>query len=351
MQKLIIIGFLLIIQLVNSQEEDFYRVRTIAFYNVENLFDINNDTLVFDDERTPSGRYRWTLKRYQKKIRDIASVLSEIGITERHGPPDIIGLCEVENLSVLKDLVRHPKLYDSEYGIVHYDSPDERGIDVALLYRKQTFLPISIKKHRLVILNNDRQRDYSRDQLVVSGLLSSELVYLIINHWPSRSGGQLRSQPHRVKAAELNKHIIDSISKISPSPRIISLGDFNDNPTDYSMKMVLELKTAKAFVGDSVLYNPMGTMYQKGIGTLAYRDQWSLFDQIYMSGNLIENNAVLKFWKAGVFNPSYLITQQGPYKGYPLRTYSGGRYTGGYSDHFPVYALFIQKYNTLFGHD
>jgi len=351
MQKLILIGLLLFIQLASAQEKDLYRVRTIAFYNVENLFDIINDTLIYDDERTPTGRYHWTLKRYQKKIADIASVLSEIGLKERHAPPDIIGLCEVENLEVLKDLVHHLSPSDSEYGIVHYDSPDERGIDVALLYKKTTFLPISMKKHRLVIFNNDRQRDYSRDQLVVSGFLSSELIYLIINHWPSRSGGQLKSQPYRVKAAELNRHIIDSISKISPSPKVISLGDFNDNPTDYSLKKVLELETSMAHIGDSVFYNPMGTLYQKGIGTLAYRDQWSTFDQIYMSGNLVADGAPLKLWKVGVYNPTYLITQQGSYKGYPFRTYSGGRYTGGYSDHFPVYALFIQKYNTLFGHN
>lgn len=351
MRRLVFLSLFFIIQLIQSQEKEYYRVRTIAFYNVENLFDIKNDTLIYDDERTPLGSYHWTRKRYQKKIADIATVLSEIGLKERHGPPDVIGLCEVENLDVLIDLVNHLPHTDSGYGIVHYDSPDERGIDVALLYKKKTFLPISMKKHRLVILNSDRQRDYTRDQLVVSGLLSSELIYLIVNHWPSRSGGEIKSQDHRIKAAELNRYIIDSISKIAPSPRIISLGDFNDNPTDYSLKKVLEAKTNKALITDSVLYNPMGVLYKKGVGSLAYRDRWSLFDQIYMTGNLIGTNAPLKFWKAGVHKPSYLITQQGSYKGYPYRTYSGGRYTGGYSDHFPVYAHFIQKVNRLLGHD
>ncbi|NNE04078.1 MAG: endonuclease/exonuclease/phosphatase family protein, partial [Eudoraea sp.] len=207
MQKLVFLFLFLIFQLANSQEKEYYRVRTIAFYNVENLFDITNDTLIYDDERTPSGRYQWTAKRYKKKIADIATVLTEIGQKERLAPPDVIGLCEVENLEVLKDLVNHLPHADAGYGIVHYDSPDERGIDVALLYKKNSFLPISMKKHRLIILNSDRQRDYTRDQLVVSGLLRSELIYLIVNHWPSRSGGELKSRGHRIKAAELNRYI------------------------------------------------------------------------------------------------------------------------------------------------
>lgn len=321
-----------------------FTVRTVAFYNVENLFDTINDTLVYDDDKTPTGKDQWTTERYMKKIANISGVLSEIGLDLTGTSPDIIGLCEVEKQEVVEDLIHHPKLINKNYGIVHMDSPDERGIDVALIYKKSVFIPTSFYSHRLLLLDARQERDYTRDQLVVGGRLDNTPIHLIINHWPSRSGGEARSRPARIAAARLNKRIIDSIFSIAPGSRIIVMGDFNDNPTDDSLKKVLGARANTDSLGPEELFNPMESLYKKGHGSLAYRDEWSLFDQILLTGNWVtrtENN--FSFWKVGIYNPSFLITQNGRFKGYPYRTYAGGAYSGGFSDHFPVYIAMIKN--------
>lgn len=321
-----------------------YQIRTIAFYNVENLFDIMNDSLTYDEDRTPEGKDNWTLARYNKKIETISSVLSEIGFDISKSSPDIIGLCEVENQQVVEDLINHKNLQNKNYGIVHFDSPDERGIDVALLYKKSAFIPNSFKSHRLLLFNDEGFRDYSRDQLVVGGFMDNEQFYFIVNHWPSRSGGETRSKPNRIAAAKLNKRIIDSIVRINASAKIISMGDFNDDPTSDSLKKILNTKGKTKNLEEKDLYNPMERLYKKGIGSLAYRDKWYLFDQIYFTSNLIsKDKKSYSYWKTAVFNPSYLLDSSGRYKGYPLRTYAGGSYIGGYSDHFPVYMYLIKE--------
>tara|TARA_R110000868_G_scaffold124959_3_gene330069 strand:+ start:37695 stop:38735 length:1041 start_codon:yes stop_codon:yes gene_type:complete len=321
-----------------------YQIRTIAFYNVENLFDTTNDSLIFDDDRTPEGKDNWTQARYNKKIETISKVLSEIGSDVTKTSPDIIGLCEVENKNVVEDLVHHTYLQTKDYGIIHFDSPDERGIDVALLYKKSAFIPNSFKSHRLLLYNEDGFRDYTRDQLVVSGYLDNEQFYFIVNHWPSRSGGETRSKPNRLAAAKLNKHIIDSIIKTDASARIISMGDLNDDPTSDSLKKILRTKGKTKNLEENDLFNPMEKLHKKGIGSLAYRDKWNLFDQLFFTSNLITPEKIdYTFWKALIYNPSYLIDQSGRYKGYPLRTYAGGSYVGGYSDHFPVYMYVIKE--------
>lgn len=320
-----------------------YQIRTIAFYNVENLFDIANDTLTFDDDRTPEGKDNWTLDRYEKKIEHISRVLSEIGNDITNTSPDIIGLCEVENNAVIEDLIAHKNLQDKNYGIVHFDSPDERGIDVALLYKKAAFIPNSYKSHRLLLFNEDGFRDYSRDQLVVGGFLDNEQFYFIVNHWPSRSGGEARSKPNRMAAAELNKRIIDSIVRFDANAKIISMGDLNDDPTSDSLKKVLRTKGKLNNLEPKDLFNPMERLHKKGIGSLAYRDKWNLFDQLFFTSNLISKQKdTYSFWKAAVFTSAYLLDSSGRYKGYPLRTYAGGSYVGGYSDHFPVFMYLIK---------
>jgi len=200
-----------------GQAQKQYKIRAVAFYNVENLFDTENDSLTFDDDRTPEGKDGWTQERYKQKVANISKVLFHIGLKVSKTSPDIIGLCEIENKKVLEDLVSHPKLQKMNYGIVHFDSPDERGIDVALIYKKAVFLPTSFQSRRLLLKNIDGERDYTRDQLVVCGLLDDEQIYCIVNHWPSRSGGAARSKPNRLAAAKLNKSIIDSILKIDNS--------------------------------------------------------------------------------------------------------------------------------------
>ncbi|RAJ13853.1 endonuclease/exonuclease/phosphatase family protein [Arenibacter echinorum] len=329
-----------------AQEAKTYKIRTVAFYNLENLFDTVNDSLTLDDDRTPGGKDNWTIERYNQKIYNMSKVLSEIGSPEALSSPDIIGLCELENRQVVEDLTNHPHLSEKNYGIIHFDSPDERGIDVALLYKKTVFLPTSFSSLRLLLTNENDYRDYTRDQLVVSGILDGEEIHFIVNHWPSRSGGEARSKPNRIEAARLNKKIIDSISKLNPEAKIISMGDLNDDPIDDSLKKILKTKGKLADLENGDLYNPMEILHKKGVGSLAYRDRWNLFDQIYFTANMTQESPdQYRFWKAGVYSPTYLIDKKGQYKGYPLRTYAGGNYIGGYSDHFPVYIHLIKAVN------
>lgn len=329
---------------LHGQKSNTFTLRTIAFYNVENLFDTKNDSLIFDDDRTPEGSYHWTQERYKIKIDHISNVLSKIGKETSKTSPDVIGLCEVENRHVVEDLAHHPNLVDKDYGIIHFDSPDARGIDVALLFKKESYLPTSFKSHRLLLFDELGERVYTRDQLVVGGLLDQEEVYFIVNHWPSRRGGEAISGPKRVRAALLNKRIIDSIQKLNREAKIISMDDLNDDPTDNSLKKILKTKGKSQQLDSIDLYNPMEKLYRKGIGSLAYRDKWNLFDQFFMTSNLIDTNKTkLSFWKADIYAPAFIRTQKGKYKGYPLRTYSGGSYTGGYSDHFPSYIFLIKQ--------
>lgn len=329
-----------------AQDGSTYQIRTIAFYNLENLFDTKNDTLIFDDDRTPTGKDNWTEERYQRKIEQMSKVISEIGSIDNDTAPDIVGVCEVENLNVLQDLVQHKNLSNYNYGIVHYDSPDERGIDVALLYKKSAFVPVNFNSHRLLLFNLDGKRDYTRDQLIVEGLLDNEKVHFIVNHWPSRSGGEARSRPYRLEAAKLNKRIIDSVRRQDLNAKIISMGDFNDDPIDPSFKKILKVQKNFKSLDSVGLYGPMEKLFKKGRGSLAYRDRWNLFDQLYMTSSFINKEKdSYSYWKVGIFSPNYLMDPKGKYEGYPFRTYAGGSYIGGYSDHFPVYLHLIKKVN------
>lgn len=339
-----LLAFFLIVGTTLAQERKTYKIRTIAFYNLENLFDTLDNPETFDDDRTPEGKDLWTQERYKRKVDHMSKVLSEIGSETSKTSPDIIGICEVENRQVVEDLVHHPYLRDKDYGIIHFDSPDERGIDVALLYKKESYIPSSFSSHRLLLYNSEDFRDYTRDQLVVGGYMDGEEIHFIVNHWPSRSGGEARSKPYRIAAAKLNRRIIDSILDISPKAKIIAMGDLNDDPLDDSLKKVLKTKGKQPSLTRDALYNPMENLYKKGWGSLAYRDQWNLFDQIYLTANFVLNSYEgFHYWKAGIFSPSYLLDQDGKYKGYPLRTYAGGSYIGGYSDHFPVYIYVIKE--------
>jgi hypothetical protein len=259
----------------------------------------------------------------------------------------LIGVSEVENRRVLEDLLNQEPLVNKDYGIVHFDSPDRRGIDVALLYQKGVFIPTNYKSYELIIFDDEdrSKRIYTRDQLLVSGMLDGEKISVIVNHWPSRSGGEERSRPKRIKAAELNKHIIDSLFNEDPYAKIITMGDLNDDPISPSVKEVLNAKSERETLKPMELYNPMEDMYKKGMGTLAYRDAWNLFDQIILSSELTKKDYnSYRFYKAGIFNKNYLATPRGQYKGYPFRSFANG-YTGGYSDHFPVYVYLIKEKN------
>ena len=329
--------------LCQEADKKQYLIRTVAFYNLENLFDTHNDSLTLDDDRTPEGTDRWTARRLHRKLENLAATLSQIGSDFGVAPPDLIGVCEVENKPLLEALLRQPALASFPYGIVHSDSPDPRGIDVGLLYRKDRFFPESSKSIRLMLYEESGFRKYTRDQLAVSGFLDSDPVYVLVNHWPSRGGGALRSQEYRRAAALLQRRVIDSILFLDPDAKIISMGDFNDNPVDASLSILSGHYLKKGDEGNHILFNPLAKAYKKGLGTLAYRDRWNLFDQILFSRAWIQpDRGGYRFWKAGIFQPEFLKTPSGRYVGYPYRTYAGGHYQGGFSDHFPVYAHLIR---------
>jgi hypothetical protein len=329
----------------NAQEKKKFKVQTIAFYNLENLFDTENDPNKFD-EASPIMEMKANREEvYLKKVENMAKVISEIGYEVSKNAPVVIGVSEVENIKVLHDLVNHPYLVKKDYGIVHYDSPDARGIDVALLYQKAIFTPTTTSKHELKIYDDiSRKRVYTRDQLLVTGKFDGEIIHFIVNHWPSRSGGEARSRPKRVAAAKLNKSIIDSLQSIDPYAKIFTMGDLNDDPTNSSLKDVLKAKNNIDEVELKGIYNPMENMFKKGLGSNAYRDAWSLFDQILITQPLLERDfSSYRFYKAGIFNKHYLTNKRGRYKGYPLRSFADGGFTDGFSDHFPVYVYVIKE--------
>ncbi|MEP2936345.1 MAG: endonuclease/exonuclease/phosphatase family protein [Gilvibacter sp.] len=331
-----------------SQNKKTYKVNTVAFYNVENLFDTENDPITFDDDRTPDGKDHWTEDIYQSKLKNMAQVISEIGKEVTGKAPALLGVAEIENRKVLEDLVNQEALLSYDYGIVQFDSPDRRGIDVALLYQKGVFTPTNYTNKELLIYddNDPSKRVYTRDQLLVSGMLDGEMVHIIVNHWPSRSGGEARSRSKRIKAAKLNKQIIDSLHTDDPYAKIITMGDLNDDPTNESVKEVLKAKADREDVSLKELYNPMEAMFKKGLGTLAWRDGWNLFDQIIVSDALLDKDySSYRYYQAGIYNKPYLANPRGRYKGYPYRSFSNGSYTGGYSDHFPVYIYLIKEVN------
>ena len=329
-----------------AQEKKDYEVVSLAFYNVENLFDIQDDPDVYDEDFTPSGKNRWTEELYRKKLENLSTAISSLGRPQLKAPPALLGICEVENLQVLEDLVKMPLLGPYDYKIIHFDSPDERGIDVALLYRPDLFVVKNSANHSLVLYDrkNTSRRDYTRDQLVVSGFLDGEEIHVIVNHWPSRSGGEKLSSYKRENAAKLNRRIIDSLQSRDPYARIITMGDFNDDPNNNSLKKILGAKASKEQVEFGGLYNPFAVIASEGTGTSAYRDQWNLFDQILVSQPLIEKHpSKFTFFRAYVYNPPFLITSTGAYKNYPFRSSGSSGFTGGYSDHFPVYILLTKE--------
>lgn len=330
----------------NKATKTEYKVHTIAFYNVENLFDLEDDPNTVFHNRTLRAEKYYTEEVYKAKQRNLAKVIASIGRDLSDTSPTIVGLSEIENYNVINDLVNQETLKSSEYSIIHFDSPDLRGIDVGLIYKKNIFIPTNSVSHRLNTFHatNPTRRLYTRDQLVVSGILEGEKIYLIVNHWPSRSGGEAKSLPNRIKAGELNRKIIDSILNIDQQAKIINMGDFNDDPVSPSIKEVLGTKNSRSNLIKGDMYNPMEVMFTKGIGSLAWRDSWNLFDQIMVSAELVSKEfQSLRFYQAGVFNKSYLATPHGKFKGYPYRSYSNEGWTGGYSDHFPVFIYLIKE--------
>lgn len=311
----------------------------IAFYNVENLFDTKRDKSIYDTEFTPSGAKKWTADKYKKKLANLASAISKLGLDENKDGACIVGLAEIENENVLKDLLATPPLNKKGYKYAHFDSPDPRGIDVALIYNPDYFNFVSKTKYTYGFRTGSKKRQ--RDHLLVSGTIGGEPIRIIVNHWASRKDRE--ADAFREVSALNCKHISDSIRRANPKAKVIIMGDLNDDPFDKSVRVALGAKkeTSKLKRGD--LYNPMWNILEKGIGSLRYQGKWNLFDQIIISENLVSNDTnSLRYVKAQVYNPDYLFQQSGRFKGYPFRSFSGHTFINGYSDHFPV-IIYLKK--------
>jgi hypothetical protein len=317
------------------------QVSCVAFYNLENLFDTIDNANVIDEEFLPNGAMKWGTMKYNTKLQHMSNAISQIGLEYCPQGISLIGVSEVENRGVLENLVKQPDLAKRSYQIVHYDSPDRRGIDVALLYNPKLFIVTNSKSYRL---HTTDTAFLTRDQLMVSGYLQGEKVHVIVNHWPSRTGGEERSRPKRNAAAALTRSIADSLFRVDPKAKIIIMGDLNDDPFNESCATILGAKKELNEVKDGELYNTLWKTLGKGIGSLAYADQWNLFDQIIVSSEIaLADPSKLKLWKAEVFNKPFLTQQEGRYKGSPLRTHAGGAWTNGYSDHYPTFIYLVKE--------
>ena len=362
-KEVITILFVLFLVFGASAQQKKYVVRTVAFYNFENLFDtINNPNN--DEEWLPEGLQRWTSEKYKKKLENLSTVLMQIGKNDKQQEaPALIGGCEIENRNVLEDLVKHPNIIKYDYGIVHFDSPDKRGIDVALLYQKKHFKPTSSINIPLIIYrgnNNEKDKEteedkidkdkieiaydnrvYTRDILLVTGFLDGEEINVLVNHWPSRSGGEKKSSPFREAAGRLAKKTMDSIYNKNPNAKIILMGDLNDGSYNKSVKVGIGAKLKKSEVQQFGIFNPFEQMFKDGNSTLFYRDSGDIFDQIMVSEALVkEDFSTYQYWKSGIYNKPFMIQKFGRYAGYPLR-HSENEI--GYSDHFPVYIYLVKE--------
>ncbi len=321
-------------QTAEKQAEQSFRV---MFYNVENLFDVYDDSLKRDEEFTPDGPRRWTNYKFYDKLNKIYKVIMAVG---EWSPPAIVGVCEIENRFVLEKLIDETPLSNYNYRIIHHESPDRRGIDVGLLYRSNMFEPFYDEAIEVSFADDP---DYkTRDILYVKGLMGEkEMVHIFINHWPSRYGGYLTTVSRRNHAAVTLKQKTDSLLQINPNSAIIIMGDFNDGPADESFARILNAKNPDGEVLPENYYN-LTLAEQEGwnFGSLKYRESWNLFDQVVANGSLLnpQSDFYINGNKALIFHADYLLEQDKTYLGKkPYRTFTGFKYNGGYSDHLPVY--------------
>ena len=397
MKNLFSLIALLSISLVSAQQKKQVRAATVGFLNVENLWDTvrsadyidgtkdksnpafhrsipldsikylevtekdykgvwNDESLAGkkvvrmqggSEEFTPKSGKNYTYKIYKQKLENEAKVISEMGRAYTGTAPVVVGLIEVENRQVVEDLVKEPALAKYDYGVVHYNSYDYRGIDVAFIYQKRRFTPSKSWKKEVKVFGDNGNREYTRDILVLTGFLDNEKVAFFLNHWPSRRGGEAVSLPKRNAAAAILKKEMDSVRSLDPSTKLFAMGDFNDDPISPSLKNYLKaVGNPKDLNEENHYLNLMYPLYKKGVASLAYQDAPNLFDQIIVSSNLYSPNNELRkdysVFKAEVFAPAYLVNKEGNYKGYPFRSWNGDQFTGGYSDHFPAFVV-LQK--------
>ena len=299
----------------------------LAFYNVENLFDTLDDATTLDEDFTPTGRQKWTSQRYFRKLDNLAKVIEGMHM------PILLGLCEVENATVLRDLCGHGPLKAADYDFVHFESTDRRGIDVALLYRKAYFQPkqqeyIRFEFPKDILLENEEGYT-SRDILKVEGeFFNKAPLTIFVNHWPSRRGGLTASEPKRLFVAS---QLRQQINQLSPQTPILIMGDFNDETDNKSIATVLDSSTP--------LYNCLAQLDEQGKGSYNFRGNWNMLDQMIVSKNLLEKKGKVQTHSPAIFDAEWLMYKDKKRGPRPNRTYGGPNYYGGYSDHLPVYMV------------
>lgn len=344
MKKLLIVLNLLLIfsfsaHSQESKKEKKFALYSVAFYNLENLFDTVHDKGKQDFEYLPNGGMKWNSMKYLAKLKNMAQVISQLATDKLPNGPVAIGVAEAENIGVLNDLVAQPALAPRGYKVILHEGPDARGIDCGFIYNPKAYTVQASKIVQNVNANDTIHK--TRAFLVVSGLLAGERVHFIVNHWPSRGA----AEPVRVHAAKQVRVIKDSLLTAEPTSKVIIMGDMNDDPQDESMSVALGAKRNMDEVEQGGLYNPWWeTLVGKGVGTLAYRGSWNLFDQIVVSSNFLGNDrSTLKYFKNEVFVRDYMIQQEGKYKGSPKRTTGGGVWLNGYSDHLPTIIYLVKE--------
>jgi predicted extracellular nuclease len=312
----------------------------VAFYNQENLFDTIDDPTRNDNEFLPTAKNEWNTEKYQNKLSNMAKV---IGSMNQGKGPDIIGLCEVENKTVLQDLVKQPALAKAKYSFVHFESPDERSIDNALLYQPKKFKLDTA--YAIPILFTQNPRSKTRDILLVklTERKTKQQLIMLVNHFPSRLGGQSESEPKRINAAMILREVYDSIGKADASAGIVIMGDFNDEPNNTSIANILKAKPSEEATTGSDIFNAMFQLKNQGIGSHYYRGEWTALDQIMVSNNLVHCSLKVCYQPASVsvYKQDWMLETTEKFKGSPLRTFAGKKYLNGFSDHLPVYIMLM----------
>ena len=331
----VLIGLILSCSLAKSQEKQNFK---IMCYNVENFFDCVDDSLTNDSEYLHGGMRGWNYTKYQKKQTNIARVITAIGGWDA---PALVGLCEIESDKCLFDLTHYSGLKNLRYKFLHHESPDPRGIDVALLYQPKQFKPIHNQAIRIDYPNAPTSK--TRDILFVSGIVpNGDTLHIFVCHFPSRLGGELESDDKRLFVASVVRAKVDSIFTANAHPNIVVMGDFNDYPTNASLLDMLKAKPFNDTISTHGLYNLMYKLHAEGKGTNKHNGDWGALDQLIVSGNLLQNKRLNTTQNdAHIFDADFLLEDDKTFLGkQPFRTYVGMKYQAGYSDHLPVYADF-----------
>ncbi|MBN1926022.1 MAG: endonuclease [Prolixibacteraceae bacterium] len=328
--KLIFVLLFIPLAAISQPQEKHFK---FMFYNVENLFDTYDDPEKDDEEFLPSGERYWDYERYNRKLTRISQVIMAAGQGQL---PAIIGLCEIENRFVLEQLLSQTPLGKMGYKIVHKESPDQRGIDVALLYMTEVFKPFFY--YAIPVTKPTDTLFKTREILHVKGIIENDTLNVIVNHWPSKFGGVAETIPLRALAAKTLRNYSDSLLAINPDSKILIMGDFNDSPFDVSLSEILGAKPAEELQAKTGLYNLSYKKAQKGTGSSKYQGKWAMIDQMIVSGTLLTGKG-LQVTGQGfqIFSPDFLLEKDKTYTGQkPFRTYTGLKYNDGFSDHLPV---------------